>query len=215
MFGSGASQQFAQQIQQKTGLYQQGDKMVGYFQGLPGWTQTQMVSSVMGAAMGGGGALGLAGALLGGSGGGWGMASAMTGGQFFMKHDYVIELSANLPGASIRESTSLINYKSYQQRPAIGQRAHSGVPWIDSKYEVCSTDPQFIQYVCAWPELQQWLPRWHQLNLSWQGRYVWLEMLDSTQRISSKFGAAAMQNGDMVLWGMSVVAAAARATFAR
>lgn len=215
MFGAGATQAFVQQVQAKTGLYAQGDRFVGQFMGMPASMQTQMVTSAVGNMMHGGGGLGLAGALLGASGGGWGMAGAMTGSEFFMKYDYVIELQANLPGASIRESTSLANFKSYQQRGSIGHRAYSGVAWIDSRYEVCSLDPQFIQFVCAFPELQHWLPKWYQTNLSWHGRYVWLELIDSPTRISSKFGTAAMQNGDMVLWGMAVVAAAARATFAR
>ena len=214
MFGSGAADGFSRAVTQKTGLYQQGDKFVGTFQGLPAWTQTQMVADVAGSFHGHGGALGGLGALLGGSAGG--MAQAMTGGGFFMKHDYVIELpTSNLPAASLRESTSFLNDKSYQQRPAMGPRASSGVQWIDSKYEVCAVDPNFIRYVCASPELQQCLPRWHFLNLSWQGTHVWLELLDSTTRIAGKFGGTAMQNGDMTLAGLWLAAAAARATFAR
>ena len=214
MFGAGATEAYARQVAQKTGLAQQGDRFAGMYQGLPAWCQTQMVADVAAAVSGRGGMLGGLGALVGGSMGG--MATAMTGGSFFMKHDFVIELTGSqLPGASLRETTSFLVDKSYQQRPPIGQRASSGVPWIDGKYEVCALDPQFAQWVCGSAELQQALQGWPYLNLSWYGPQVWLEMIESPVRISHKFSAAAQQNGDMLAQGMWTVACAARATFAR
>src|SRR4051812_37910459 len=124
MFGSGAADAMARQVTQKTGLYAQGDRFVGTFQGLPGWSQAQMVTDTAGAFHGHGGALGGFGALLGGNMGG--MATAMTGGAFFMKYDYVVHLTGNrLPGASIRETTSFLVDKSWQQRPALGQKTRT------------------------------------------------------------------------------------------
>ena len=215
MFGSGTKKRYAAQIAQRTGLQQQGDRFAGTFQGFTAWTRTGMAANVGALAVGsGGGLLGGLGALLGGSAGG--MAHGMTGGDFMMKHDYVIELPGwNLPGASLRETTSWAVNKGIQQRRAVGQKTSSGVPWIDSKYEVCANDPGFIQFICAWPELQQWLQHWPYLNLCWEPQRVWLELLDSVIRINSKFGTAAQQNGDMVFQGMSVVAAATRACYNR
>lgn len=214
MFGSGAAAQYAAMLQQKTGLHAQDNRMVGYFQGLPAWTRTEMVANTMGALRGNGGMLGGLGMLLGGSTGG--MAHAMTGGSFFMKYDFVIELPGNrLPGGSLRETTSFMIDKSLQQRQAIGGRVQCGVPWIDSKYEVCSYDPSFMPYVCSSPELQQHLQRWPYLNLSWEAERVWLEMIESPTRINTHFSTAEQQNGDMILRGLWTVAAAARATFAR
>lgn len=214
MFGSDATQRFAAAVQQKTGLQQQGDRFAGWFQGLPAWCQTQMVGNHASAFRGNGGLFGgLAGLAFGGAGG---MAQAMTGGAFYMKHDYVIELQGNrLPGGSLRETTSFLIDKSWQQRGARGPRTSSGVPWIDQKYEVCSPDPGFMHYVCASPELQQALSRWPYLNLSWEADRVWLEMIETPQRINSHFSASEQQNGDMIARGLWVVAAAARATFAR
>ncbi|MBI4702019.1 MAG: hypothetical protein HY744_12850 [Deltaproteobacteria bacterium] len=215
MFGSGVQQAFARQVAQKTGLQAQNDRFVGSFQGLPAWTKVGPVADAAGAVMGRGGMLGGLGALIGGTAGG--MAQMMTGGAFFMKHDYVIELTGSqLPGGSLRMPSGFLVDKTYQMRPAVGQRASSGVPWIDSKYEICSLHPQFMPFVCASPELQQALQHWPApLNLSWQGPQVWLEILDSPTRINSWFNMAQQQNGDMILMGMTVVAAAARATFAR
>ena len=215
MFGSSTKQRYAAQISHKTGLQQQGNLFAGTFQGLSAWTKTEMAANIGALATGsGGGLLGGVGALLGGATGG--MVHGMSGGEFMMKHDYVIELQGwNLPGASLRETSSWLVNKGIQQRGAMGQRASSGVPWIDSKYEVCANDPGFIQYVCAFPELQQWLQHWPYLNLSWEPQRVWLELLDSTIRIHSKFGTEAQQNGDMVFRGLSLVAAAARACFSR
>ena len=211
MFGSGATQQFAAMVQQRTGLAQQGDRFVGYFQGLPAWCRTEMVGNTAGALRGDGGLLGGLAGLMGN-----GMAHAMTGGSFFMKHEYVIELPGNrLPGGSIRENTSMFRDHTWQQRPAIGPRTTSGVAWIDQRYEVCSADPRFMPYVCSSPELQQVLGQWPQLNLSWEAERVWLELVDSPTRISSHFGVEAQQNGEMILRGLYLVAAAARATFAR
>lgn len=214
MFGSGAAQQFAAMIQQRTGLTADGNRFAGWFQGLPAWCRTEMVGNHAGAFRGHGGALGGLAGLLGGGAGG--MAQAMTGGAFFMKHEYVIELPGNrLPGGSLRENTSMFRDHTWQQRGAIGPRVQSGVPFIDQRYEVCSPDPSFMRYVCSSYELQQHLPRWPQLNLSWEQERVWLEYIDSPARISSHFGTAAQQNGDMILQGLTLVAAAARATFAR
>ena len=214
MFGSKAVDRFAAIVAQKTGLQQQGGRFVGQFQGYSAWSQTQMVGDHAASLRGGGGLLGGLGALMGGGTGG--MVHAMTGGTFFMKHDYVIELPGwQLPGGSIRETNSFLVDKSYQQRPAIGQRVASGIPWIDGRFEVCSNDPRFPPYVCAWPELQQHLQHWPFVNLSWEPQRVWIELLDSVTRISSKFSTEAQQNGDMVLQGMSLVASAVRACQAR
>ena len=93
MFGSGAANRYLAMIQHKTGLQaQQGGRLAGWFQNLPAWTKTEMVADQMGTAMGGGGLLG---GLAGFMGGGGGMVHAMTGGAFFMKHDYVIELTGS------------------------------------------------------------------------------------------------------------------------
>lgn len=213
MFGSGATQQFVAVVQQKTGLTADGGRFVGWFQGLPAWCRTEMVGNHAAAFRGDGGLLG---GLAGLMGGGGGMAQAMTGGAFFMKHEYVIELPGNrLPGGSLRENTSMFRDHTWQQRGAIGARTSSGLAWIDQRYEVCSPDPRFMPYVCSSPELQQHLPHWPQLNLSWEPERVWLEYVDSPTRINSHFGAEAQQNGDMILRGLALVAAAARATFAR
>ena len=104
---------------------------------------------------------------------------------------------------------------AFSQRAAIGQKCSSGVAWIDKKYEVCGRDPGFIAHVCGSTELQQWLGHWPFLNLSWEPARVWLELMDSPQRISGKFSTAEQQNGDMVWKGLSVVAAAVRACAAR
>lgn len=211
MFGAGnaATQRLAQGVYHKTGMQMHGDRFVGNFQGLQGWSQAQMVANVAAIATGGGGMLGGLGMLMGSGGG---MAHAMTGGEFFMKHDYVVELPGwNLSGASLRETTSWLVNKSLQQRPAIGRRCGSGVPWIDQRFEVCANDPRLIAWICAEPNFQQWLAHWPYVNLSWEPQRVWLELVDSTRRIHDKFGTQAMQDGEMVFRGMSVVAAAARA----
>lgn len=214
MFGAGAMERYTAAVQQKTGLHAQQDRFVGQFQGLPGWARVQMVGNHAGAFRGDGGLFGGLAGLLGGGAGG--MAQAMTGGAFFMQQDYVIELPGNrLPGGSLREQTSLFRDHTWQQRPAIGPRASSGVPWIDQRYEVSSPDPRFMTYVCASPELGPLLGRWPQVNLSWEQERVWLQLIDSPARITSHFGVDAQQNGDLVLQGMWLVAAAARATFAR
>jgi hypothetical protein len=211
MFGKGATEKFAALVQQKTGLRMEGDRFAGEFQGFQAWAHTEMVANVGALAQGsGGGLLGGLGALFGGKSGG--MVHAMTGGEFMMKHDYVIELPGRtLPGASLRETTSFLVNKGLQQRRAIGAKTTSGVKWIDKRYEVCANDPAFIQRVCASPELEKALKSWPYLNLSWEPQRVWVELLDSAVRISSKFSAAAQSNGDMVLQGLSLAAAAARA----
>lgn len=214
MFGKGATEQFAAAVAQKTGLTMQGDRFAGEFQGLPAWVHTEMVANVGALTQGTGGGLfgGLA-ALFGGKSGA--MAHAMTGGDFMMKHDYVIELPGrSLPGASLRESTSFLTNKGIQQRKAIGDKTSSGVPWIDKAYEVCANDPAFVRKVCASPELQAALKAWPYLNLSWEPERVWLELVDTPRRLSSKFSTAAQQNGDMVLQGISLAAAAAKAAIA-
>jgi hypothetical protein len=211
MFGKGATEKFAAAVAKKTGLQMQGDRFAGEFRGFQAWAHTEMAANVGALVQGsGGGLLGGLGALFGGGTGG--MVHAMTGGDFFMKHDYVIELpDAALPGASLRETTSFLVHKSLQQRPAIGAKTTSGVKWIDKRYEVCSNDPAFIQRACTSPELQKALKGWPYLNLSWEPQRVWLELLDTPVRISSKFSGSAQSNGDMVLQGLEIVAAAARA----
>jgi hypothetical protein len=212
MFGAAnaATQRLAQGVYQKTGMQMHGDRFAGHFQGMQAWSKTEMVADMGSLAIGsGGGMLGGLGALMGSGGG---MVHGMTGGDFLMKHDYVIELPQwSLPGGSLRETTSWLINKGIQQRNAIGQRTRCGVPWIDQRFEVCSNDPKFIHYVCTEPQFQQWLSHWPFVNLSWEPQRVWLELLDSTRRLYDKFGTQAMQDGDMVYRGMSVVAAAARA----
>lgn len=213
MFGAGATERFVRAVEAKTGLRGQGDRFVGQFQGLPAWSQTQMVGNHAGAIRGDGGLFGGLAGLMGGAGG---MAQAMTGGAFFLQHDFVIELPQNqLPGGSLREQTSVFRDHTWQQRPAAGPRVTSGVAWIDQRYEVASHDPRFMAYVCASLELQQLLPRWPQLHLIWEPARVWLQLVDSPTRIHAHFGTEAQQNGDMILEGLWLVAAAARATFAR
>lgn len=213
MFGAGATERFVRAVEAKTGLRGQGDRFVGQFQGLPVWSQTQMVGNHAGALRGDGGLFGGLAGLLGGAGG---MAQAMTGGAFFLQHDYVVELPQNqLPGGSLREHTSVFRDHTWQQRPPAGPRVSSGVPWIDQRYEVASPDPRFMAWVCASPELQQHLPRWPQLHLIWEPARVWLQLVDAPARIHAHFGTEAQQNGDMILQGLWLVAAAARATFAR
>lgn len=216
MFGAkAATDKLAQGVYQKTGLQLHGDRFAGHFMGLPAWSKTEMVASAWSmAGVGNAGLLGGLGALAGGNMGG--MLHASTGGDFMMKHLYVVELHGNqLPGASLRESTSILTHKGIQQRGAIGPRCSSGVAWIDQKYEVCSNHPQFIQYCCQSHELQQAMNGWPFLNLSWEADKVVLELMDTTRRLHDRFGTAAMQNGDMVHRGIWVAACAARATFAR
>lgn len=217
MFGLGASaqEQFLRGIAQKTGLVPQGNNVLaGVFQGFNAWTRTEMVADVAGNLTGGDGLFGALGAVMGGGMGG--MANAMTGGAFFMKHDYVIEMAGtNLPPSSLRETSSFLVNKTYTQRGAFGQRVSSGVQWIDQRFECSSSHPQFMPFVCSSQELQQMLNSWPFVNLSWNAGQVWLELLDSTTRIHSKFGTDAMQNGDMVYRGLCVAVAAARATLAR
>lgn len=215
MFGaSAATARFMQAVQQKTGLVAQGDHLAGTFQGLPAYAKTEMVTNLASAVRGGGGALGGFGALLGGNLGG--MATAMTGGDFHMRHLFMVELpGSNLPGASIRESTTLWHDKNWQGQRAIGRRVRCGVPWIDAKFEVCSTHEGFMAYVCASQEFQPHLHHWHFTNIAWNGSRISVEILDSGTRIASAFGTEALQNGDLIRQGLALAAAAARATYAR
>jgi hypothetical protein len=196
---------FDQLVAQKTGLQPQTDRFVGVFQGFHAWARMGPVADVVGSLVGRGDALGGLVALLGGTAGG------------MAKHDYVIELaSVQLPGGSLRTPTGFLQDRTYQMRGPVGERTSSGVSWMDQKYEVCSPNPAFIQYVCGAPELQQRLQQWKApLNLSWQGAEVWLELLDSPTRINSWFSNTQQSSGDMILTGMTLVAAAARATYAR
>lgn len=215
MFGAAerANAAFAAAVHQKTGMVAQGDRFVGVVQGLSVWSKTEMIGNTMASLRGGGGLLGGLAGLMGGTGG---MVHAMTGGAFFMKHEYVVELpNQNLPGGSIRESTTFANDRSWQQRPAIGPRVSSGVQWIDARYEVCSPHPSFMAYVCAFQPLQQHLASWMVTNLSWEPRRVHLELIDSPQRITSHFGTDAQQDGSMIQRGIGLVTSAAYATFAR
>lgn len=215
MFGAGATEKFTQLVTQKTGLAAVDGRFVGHFQGLPAFAKTEMTGDAMGSFVRGqGGMLGGLGMLMGGNAGG--MANAMTGGAFFMKHEYVVELpGTNLTGASIREPSSFMHDKSWQRQDAVGPRQSSGVPWIDSKFEVSAHDPRLIQWICASTEFQQCLNAWHMVNIAWQGSRIRAEVMDSPARIASAWGTEALQNGDMILGGLWLVASAARATFAR
>ena len=217
----GYAEDYSQAISTKTGLWPSQDPnvpgFVGNFQGFNAWTTTRMVADEMAIYRGvGGGYGGELGSLLGMALGG-DTGYAMAGGKSFLKYDFGVQLNANLPGATLREGAGwgLLADKNLQVRPALGQKCQSGVAWIDSRFEVCSNDPQFIWYVCQSQELQQWLGQWHFTNLAWSGSNVALELVDSGSRISHKFGTGAMRNGDLQLWGLSLCAAAARAALAR
>ncbi|MBI3073413.1 MAG: hypothetical protein HYY84_14980 [Deltaproteobacteria bacterium] len=146
---------------------------------------------------------------------GIGQTAESLGRQMFF-HRFVFEMKTN--GASLppvafyeRDWWGVFGNVEWQRRKPLGEKVQSGVPGVDRRIDIYSTDAAFAAALASDTEFAAQLEHWPYLNLQLIGDEITLELIHHWNELAGKLGSDALMSWDFAVQALNLLAAAARA----